>query len=90
MIRLNQTKDVNIPKAGIDGEVMKRRYYMYEPNGALEGLVDDLKDKSEALDHQVIHTNFLQSMIGESLLRWHASGVDQSKISEIRRRLYSK
>lgn len=50
---------------------------------------DELEEKQEGLDDQVLFTNFLQSKIDELAQLAEAGGVDKSKISEISGRLYS-
>ena len=51
-------------------------------------LREDLEDKQEDVDNQVLYTNFLQSKIDELAAMAEAAGADKAKVAEIKQRTY--
>ena len=50
----------------------------------LEDVREDLEDKQEDVDNQVLYVNFLQSKIDELASVAEAGGADMAKVAEIR------
>lgn len=56
---------------------------------ALENVKEDLEDKQEDVDNQVLYTNYLQSKIDELAAVAEEGGADRAKVAEIKGRSYT-